>query len=314
MNTRGITEDEIVKRNILAIGMLLAVAVGVAEAQETNHYPNGTSGILGGTLPPPGKYVLNYNLFLSSDRLNDNAGNRATNNFSLFTYANATRFLFVTNKQILGADFSWNFVVPFVYNNIEIGDFGIRDASLTVGDLNVEPFVIEWRRPRFDFGLLYGFFAPTGKRSAERTSFPGKNYWTHYPGIAATYYFDDDKSLSASFLSRYEFHSKRKDRDVMAGQYFSFEWGVGKTVDTSLTCGNVLTLGVSGYCLWQTTTESGADAANPDFLDRAYAVGPEIQMFFPKHNFGFHFRYWREFGVRNDTEGDIATLTIVKPY
>jgi hypothetical protein len=308
------------KHSHLLVGLVLILLTSSAFAQETAHYPNGTSGILAGTLPPPGNYWLYYNLFLPKNRLNDRNGNKVLDpagdpiNLNVNTYGNAHRFLFVyddffgiCDSPFPDADFSWNVVTPFIANSVEITNFGVNDSSVSFGDLNVEPFVVEWRKPRYDIGFVYGFFAPTGQRSDARPSLPGRRYWTHYIGPAGTYYFDDDKTIHFSFLSRYEFHTESDQRDLLAGQFFSFEWGLGKTFQDGLT------LGASGYCLWQTTRDTGADAVTPDDLNRAFGVGPEIQCFFPEYKFGLHFRLWWEFDVRSQAEGMIANLTVVIP-
>lgn len=296
---------------ILAFVLLAAHA---SYAQETNHYLNGTSGIKAGTVPPPGRYWLFYNFFYSANRTVDDHGNIATDpngnpiDFNLDVYGNAHRLLFVTNEKILGADYAWNFVLPFVASDVEIGNFGIRDTSFTFGDLNVEPFVIEWHEQQYDFGFVYGFLAPTGQRSIARPSLPGKNYWTNYAGLAGTLFLDKEKTWAASILSRYEIHNKRRDLDVIAGDTFSFEWGVSKNFEQKLD------VGVSGYANWQITDDRGTQAVNPHVRDRIFAVGPEVQYFSVRHKIGFHLRHWWELGARDRPEGRITTFTIVKPY
>jgi hypothetical protein len=185
---------------------------------------------------------------------------------------------------------------------------GIDDSAFRIGDMNLEPFVLEWHQPRYDFGYLYGLFAPTAPRNDARPALPGKNYWTNYVGVAGTYYFDDDRTWSASFLSRYEMCGRRHDKDITPGDNFSFEWGLARNV------GKVMDIGVSGYCSWQTTLDTGSDITYYNTRDRVFGVGPEVQYFSQKYKFGYQFRYWWEFDARDRTQGTIATLTIVKPF
>ena len=49
-----------------------------AAAQETAAYPNGTSGIKAGTVPPPGHYWLCYNRIYTADELRDANSNVTT--------------------------------------------------------------------------------------------------------------------------------------------------------------------------------------------------------------------------------------------
>ena len=290
--------------------LVLVLAPRVVPAQEINRYVNGTSGIKAGTVPPPGDYWLFYNFFYNADRLNgaDDQPVQPDPGFQLLNYGNAHRFLFVTEKKILGADYAWNFVVPFVYTDIKIDNFGVSDTAFVLGDLNVEPFVIEWHKDRYDIGFVYGFYAPTASRSALRPAKPGANYWSHYVGPAGTLYLDEEKKWAASILTRYEVHTERRDQDVTAGDHFGFEWGFSHTL------GQTLDVGVSGYATWQTSDDRGADAVNPGLRDRVGAYGPEIQYFSVKHKIGYHLRHWWEFGARDRAEGQITTLTLVKPF
>ena len=137
---------------------------------------------------------------------------------------------------------------------------------------------------------------------------PGKDFWTHYPIVAGTWFFDPERTWSASFLSRYEFHGKRKDVDVTPGHDVSVELGLGKRF-------GMLTVGVSGYGQWQVSNDKGAGVgADAGVHDRVFGFGPEIQRFFPEYGFGFQLRHWREFGAKDRSDGSITTLTLVKPF
>ncbi len=294
--------------------LLLAAAVQQAAAQETAAYPNGTSGLKAGTVPPPGRYWLCYNRIYQADINRDAAGDIATGpggeplGFDVLGYANVHRFLFVTEHQILGADYAWNAVLPIVDLDVDIAAAGIHDHECRIGDLNLEPFILEWRKPRYEFGYVYGLFAPTAPRSDTNPALPGKAHWTHYIGAAGTYYFDEERTWAISFLSRYEISTRLNYKDVTPGDNFSFEWGFSKTLEETLD------VGVSGYCSWQTTLDRGSDVDYPNVLDHAFALGPEIQYFSPKYKIGYALRHWWEFGVRDRTQGTITTLTFIKPF
>ena len=293
---------------------LLAFSVGMpAVAQESYRYALGTSGLKAATVPPPGNYWLFYNFIYAADQLVDGAGNPAMDpsgqpvDFDVYAYANAHRFVFVTDHKIFGGDFSWNFAVPFVGTDLKITNYGVADNSFALGDIYLEPFVLEWHLPQIDFGVGYGLIAPTGARRVDRPSLPGKEYWTHYPVFGATYYFDEERTWTAAILGRYEVNTSLQGRDLRPGDHFNFEWGVGKTIKT-------LDAGVSGYCDWQVTADSGSDWANSGLRDRSFAIGPEVHYFFPEQKVGLQFRTWWEFGARDRSQGQITTLTLVKPF
>ena len=296
------------------VASLLATCGLSATAQETNHYPNGTSGILAGSVPGPGFYYLMYNLFYETDQLKDSAGHTllapdgSSLDFTAKAFANVHRFIHVTQLKFLGAEFSWNVAVPLVYRSVRIDNFNVDDSNFALGDINLEPLVLEWRGPQWDFGVGYGLFAPTGDRDELHPAKPGKNFWTHYPIVAGTWFFDPERTWSASFLSRYEFHGQRQDVDITPGNDVSVEWGVGKSFGT-------LTVGISGFAQWQVTSDKGVDVNyDANVHDRVFGVGPEIQNFFPEYGFGFQLRHWREFGAKDRSEGSITTLTLVKPF
>lgn len=298
---------------MLAAGVALAWGASAA-AQETAPYPNGTSGIKAGTVPPPGHYWLTYNRLYQADRIIGPDGETTTAaggdplGFDIMAFANVHRFVHVTEYEILGANFAWNAVLPLAWIDFQMTSAGIDNTEFKVADVNVEPFVLEWHKPRYDFGYVYGLFVPTASRSDNRPALPGKAFWTHYFGAAGTYYFDDDRTWSASILSRYEIPTERNDKDITPGQNFSFEWGVARNFNQTLD------VGVSGYCSWQTTLDRGSDVTYTNVLDRVYGAGPELQYFSPQLNLGCHLRHWWEFGARDRPEGTITTFTIVKPF
>ena len=125
----------------------------------------------------------------------------------------------------------------------------------------------------------------------------------------ATYYFDEEKTWSASILARYEVHTNKRHQDIRPGDDFHFEWGLGKTVMPGVD------VGLAGYCQWQITDDHGADVMwDGSRHDRVFGAGPEISTFFPDLGLGVSFRVLREFGAANCPEGFAAVLTITKAF
>src|SRR5512137_368449 len=88
-------------RFALAAG--LAVLPTLLQAQPTAHYVPGVEGIKGSTLPPPGFYVRDYNVFYFADRVNDDNGNKiSAADPKAFIYANVPRVLWITDQKVLG--------------------------------------------------------------------------------------------------------------------------------------------------------------------------------------------------------------------
>lgn len=184
----------------LALWLLVVGWTGTVAAQQQAPYPNGTSGLRAGTVPPPGEYWLMYNRLYVADRSIGPYGGPALDangdpiDLDLSVYANVHRFIQSTDYEILGAKYAWNFVIPFTIIDVDISNYGVQESAIKMADLNVEPFVIEWHEKQYDFGYVYGFFAPTASASMTNAALPGKAHWTHYFGVAATYYFDEERT------------------------------------------------------------------------------------------------------------------------
>ena len=75
------------------LGAFFCASAGLAQAQPSfnGHYPIGVEGLKGGSLPPPGLYLRDYNLFYWADRLNDAHSGAVPADFKAFVYAQAPR-------------------------------------------------------------------------------------------------------------------------------------------------------------------------------------------------------------------------------
>ena len=72
---------------------LLAAAPNRLQAQPSAHYCPGVEGIQAASLPPPGFYVRDYNVFYTADRLNNASGQSAgPANFNVFNYVHPANY------------------------------------------------------------------------------------------------------------------------------------------------------------------------------------------------------------------------------
>jgi len=302
-------------RKFIAVAVLLCTVgfvgtlSGVASAGETGHYVNGGEGIKAATLPPPGFYWRLYNQFYTADTLKDGNGNELDVGYDLNVYSLVNRFVWISDMKILGADFGASLVVPLVYTDIEIKGMGVDDEEFDFGDIAVEPFVLSWHGPRYDAAFALALYLPTGEYDINEAASPGKDFWTGMATVGVTYYFDSEKSWSASILSRYETHSRKDQTDVKPGDNFHFEWGIGKTV------AKIWDVGLTGYCQWQVTDDSGSDVAwDKSVHDRVYAVGPEVSVFIPPAKLSVSLRSQWEFDAEDTAEGNVTTLVLTKMF
>jgi hypothetical protein len=208
---------------ISALTILIALPFVASAQQEVGHFTPGVLNIRDFTLPDPGFYGVVYNYFYSTDRLNDNNGNKTNSvtikpgpgpgtvvniNVDLNVYALAPTFIWVSKWKLLGAKYG-AYISPS-FSNTSIG----ASLSATTGsgrtkegsqfgaaDLYVQPLWLGWATKRWDLAFGYGFYAPTGKYNTETITFPvigtyttesanniGLGYWTHQIQGGASYY------------------------------------------------------------------------------------------------------------------------------
>jgi len=279
---------------ILLICALMALA-GLAQAQ--THYPAGAEGIKGPQLPPPGFYLRDYNYIYFADEFTDGPPG-----FNLTAYIQAPRLVWITSQKLLGGFYGMDIIIPFAYQDLDFTGFSRSDFSLA--DIFVEPITISWHEKRFDAAVGYGFWAPTGDFKPSDPISPGKGFWTQMLTGGITYYPDEAKTWSLSALNRYEFNQERKSTGVTQGQYWTVDFGIGKSVTKTIE------VGMAGYHQMATTTVKGA--SQPGGKPRTTAIGPEVTFAFPGSTFFISARYMREVSTKALPKGNTFTIIFTK--
>ncbi|UTF50508.1 transporter [Desulfomicrobium sp. ZS1] len=275
----------------------------------SGHYVNGAEGIKAATLPPEGVYWRVYNLFYTADELKDKNGKDVDLDFDVNVYALVNRLVYSSGIQFLGGNIVADICVPLVYTDISLqgaGPYSFSDNEFGLGDILIEPLLLAWHGPRYDAAVGVGAYMPTGDFDADEPASPGKGFWTGMFTAGATFYFDEQRTWSASILSRYEIHSEQEDTDWTPGNDFHFEWGLGKTLD------KIWDVGLAGYCRWQVTDDSGSGSV--DDREEAYAIGPEVSVFMPNYGLGVSLRSLWEFENKLGSQGNVTTLMIMKAF
>lgn len=142
-------------------------------------------------------------------------------------------------------------------------------------------------------------------------SSPGLGYWSGRMTLGATYYFDEQKTWSASVLTRTLINSEQDDTNVTPGSELVAEYGVGKELHVNNW---MIRPGLTGASYWQISDDSDDLPVAGIFADQhkqAHAVGPELNLFYLPMLFQVNLRYLQEYGVENGPEDSrfIATLT-----
>lgn len=285
---------------LLLFACLVALP-GITQAQPTAHYVPGSEGLKGASLPPPGFYVRDYNLFYTADRINNSSGQSlGIPGLDVFTYANVPRAIWITDTTFLGGNVGVDALLPLVYQSVETT--GSRSTTFGIGDFFAEA-TLSWHTDQFDFSAGVGTWTPTGDSGGTRA---GLGYWTPMLTAGATWYADQAKTWAVSALNRYEFNTEQRDTHITPGQAYTLEWGVSKTL------AKVIDVGAVGYYQTQVTSDDGIGALGN--RDRVAAVGPEVNVAFPKPMLFVSFRYLYEFMAEDRAQGQTFTLTLTKRF
>jgi len=311
------------KHFIIPLGLIFVFGLWSNAFAES--YPNGVLGMKAASLPPPGKYLKNFNVFVMADEMVDKDGNDLPIGFDVLAYVNCTQYIWVTDKKFLGGDYLFDFLIPIWAADVEIAAQNQHLHGYGFGDLILEPFGLAWHGPRYDAVIAAGVIIPTGDQTLPIGTY---DQWTGLISFGATAYFDDKKTWSACILNRVEFNTKDRTAQYTRGPDFHFEWGIGKSYMIEKV---MLDVGAAGYCQWQIADDKGSpwvvdnitglaapgDKGKPD---TAYGVGPEVQAFFTEHKIMVNARALIEVGVKSADagvgrpEGTRIIVTLIKLF
>ncbi len=291
----------------------LAARPGAIQAQPDAQYVPGVEGIKGASLPPPGFYMRDYNVFYVADQVNNGAGNSAgPNNFQVLNFATIPRAIWITDTKFLGGYVGVDALLPFVYQTLSYqipkpGAGQFNSSTFGVGDFFAES-TLSWHPKQFDLSLGAGCWAPTGDSSGDPNSTRvGAGYWTPMLTAGATWYPDEAKTWAVSALSRYEFNTEDRDTHEHPGQAYTLEWGISKSV-----C-KYADLGVVGYYQQRVTDSTGPDPGEFPY-SRVAAIGPEVLVAIPQWKLFISLRYDYEFMAENRAQGHTVSLTLTKRF
>ena len=299
----------------LILGLVLIAGSPVQAATMGSHYPFGGEGVLAGSGPPPGFHYRGYLTVTNPTTLKDDNGDDLDIGFDADVLATVHRFLHVTKKQFLGANYAYEVVVPIVEKDVSIEALGVSDSkSLSLGDVFFEPLALIWNRARWDATLTLGVYAPTGEYDSQKVASPGLGYWSGMLTLGGTVFFDDHRSLSLSAMTRTLIHTEQDETKVTPGSEFVVEYGLGKEIGINEKLS--IRPGICGTAYWQIEDDSD-DGPGTVANERkeAYALGAEMNFFWlPPKLLQLNIRVLREFGAKNTSQGSQVCLTLTKSW
>lgn len=235
--------------------------------------------------------------------------------------------LWMTSWKLLGADFGMAIAPSLGYVSIDaevkahatgtvtIGDFSktvVRDETIKIksdmygfGDMLVEPVMLDWRGKRYDVGLYYGFWAPTGAYSENRIANVGMGFWSQQLQGFGAYYFDDYRKTALVVTGTYNLNSQKYDQPVAPGQSMALEYGLSHYITDRVE------IGVCGYDQWQISPDAGTAAKNKDVFYQIHGIGGQIGGWVIKDKMNITTKCIYEYYGVDRFKGILATANVI---
>jgi hypothetical protein len=312
-------------RRVLSVGEKAAVVVAAVsislglplagEAQLKGHYVPGFTGLQNGSQGPPAITVIMPIFFYTTDTLKGDDGNTLGAHPRINSSFLGPGLVWVTNVKFLGGNLGGQALpVAFMKARIEGASLDVP-GSFNFSDMYFQPLQLGWEKPRADFVAGWGIFFPTGKWEQGGDENGGLGMWSNDFQFGTTVRLDDKRAWTASLLTTYEIHSKKKDTDIKVGNILTLEGGVGKSFYKTVEgtpVPRILTFGLVYYAQFKVTSDSGplGTPLLEGKKDHVYGVGLEGSVFLPKPKLLLGLRFVPELGAINRTEGYTFMLTL----
>ena len=291
---------------------LLLMALGLtcslpSLGQQKGQYVPGQYGLNAGPalLPAPGFTFANMDLNYSADTLKNSIAVAVpvTGNYSFWSVENM--FFYAPNKKILGGQFtsmaSLNLANASLTAEIPSTQLGVAGGGEGITDTWVQPVNLGWHLPRVDTWVGYAFVAPTGSYSPGSSSNNGSGYWGNNFCSGTTFYVTKNKATQMNLATNWEFHGTKRETNIIPGQAFTMEWGVGQIIPLKKDLSRLAQLGVIGYDQWQVSANQGATRNFPYYS--MHAIGLQTNFILPGPGFSVFFKYLPEYLVKASTQG-----------
>ena len=309
------------------------------------HYPAGSEGIKGASLPSPGFYVRDDNSFYFYNKV-PGFGGQLQNGFEQFSYTQTPRLLWVTPWKFLDLNFGAEVQIPLTYqehtrrvpygppiSSVPFPIYNTRvetESHFGLSDIRVEPLIIGWHLKHFDFAASYYFFAPSGNWDESNSLFYnlGKEYWSHGVSLGLTWYPDSEKTWAVSILNHYEINTSQYSSLVLVpispehpsgvaamnttlGDIYTLEWAISKTIIKGVD------IAITGYYQQQVTSTEGPTFFGPTYQNEKIhvaGIGPEIKGEYAKWGLSGSLRFAYEFSAMDHPQGHLITLNLTKSF
>jgi hypothetical protein len=298
--------------SVLTFVLVALIWAAPAEAQQLGHKVLGSLGLLAGSQPDSGLYVVDQFASYGADEVFDRAGHRIPVGLDLDAWSNPVGFQ-VTFKL------SWHSMYMNVSAAAPVAQVSLQtnqpEASVDAfgfGDVYVQPIKVGWKMTQTYIVAGYAFYAPTGLYTPRASGSIGHGQWTHEFSLGGMVYFDRANTWSISALTSYDLNQRKEDINITRGDTFQFQGGAGKIFRLPGKTLQTVGIGAAGYGLWQVREDRGADlpAALRGARDLALGVGPEINSTLAPIRSQITLRYCRDIAVKARPQGQILVIQL----
>ena len=306
MNNKKTVAAVNVLSNIPALTAICSLAFFLPAAQATegggSSYPMGADNYMTGAIPPPGFYAQIFAERYRADRLLDNRGKSALDDFHLSADVIAPRLIWVTEQKVLDGALAFHLNVPLVDLRVDVN--GQHQKKTGMGDIIFGPALGYHYSDKFHAIYALDIFAPTGRYDRGDLANIGRNYWAFEPVAAFSYV--DPAGVNADIKIMYDFNLRNSATDYRSGQElhadYSLGWGLG----------NGWVIGVGGYIYRQTTDDRQDGDRVADNKGRAVAIGPSVK-YASDSGWLVTAKWQKESQVRNRPEGEAYWVKVTIP-
>jgi hypothetical protein len=291
--------------SIFTIAAAASFSSTPAEAQEQlGNKQLGTLGLHAGSVAEPGIALLGRFFGYTADKLTDRNGNDVPIGLALATRGAVFGAAATLEVRPIATYLSVSGGMPIVRVTTNTQRSEASTDIFGLGDLFLQPLKLGWKLGRVELVTGYAVYVPTGQFEPGGSGSIGHGNITHEPSLGGTVFLDSDKKWYLSALASVDVSGRKRDVDITRGTTLQVQGGAGTTLF------HFVDAGVAGYVLSQITDDSGSDLPAPlrGARDRAFGVGPEIDVNIVAIRGRLTFRYEHDFAVQSRPEGQIFIL------
>jgi hypothetical protein len=295
---------QLLNRGATCTAISLAVLCMASQAHATENGPTTPFGVydFGAGLTPQATDGLGTvgirTSYYSSKRNNNAQGDSSLDDFRLTVKTTALAYLRMSSTQWLGGNIGFGAVVPFLDMDARfsvatpVGKLGLSGQAAELGDIQIQPLIVQWHTPSVHTNLSLQIQAPTGDYDKNRLVNPGSNHWTYGPTLGVTYISQGGFELSSNL--ELDINTRNNATNYRSGIEYKQEFAAGQRL-------GAYTLGLGGYWYQQISDDSSPGLSSGNRA-KALAIGPAISFFEPgKPLFWLH--AYKEFNVANRSAG-----------